>query len=172
MGGRSPSDEAKTVGLAKKELAERFGFRKQWWTQLIERSAKVNKLHAHITPGKYSWIGTGSGVRGSNFNYTVKQTQCGAELYIDRGNDSNDENQSIFDQLKRHQSAIEKTFGSKLNWEHLEGKRACRISCRFNNGGYRSPEEKWPKIQNEVINAMDKLEKAIKPHLKHLKLDT
>jgi hypothetical protein len=35
-----PSDEAEEVGQTKKEIAERYGIRKRWWTQLIERSAK------------------------------------------------------------------------------------------------------------------------------------
>jgi hypothetical protein len=80
-----PSEEAKDVGQTKKEIAERYGIRKRWWTTLIERSSKVNKLHAHITPGEYSWIGASSGIRGLNFNYVVTQDECAAELYIDRG---------------------------------------------------------------------------------------
>ena len=53
-----PSDQTKEVGQTKKEIAERYGVRKRWWTTLIERSVSVNKLHAHITPGQYQWIGT------------------------------------------------------------------------------------------------------------------
>src|SRR6266436_7047266 len=49
-----PSEDAKEVGQTKKEIAERYGIRKRWWTQLIERSGQVNKLHAHITPGEYA----------------------------------------------------------------------------------------------------------------------
>ena len=61
-------------------------------------------MHAHITPGRYSWIGTSSGIRGLNFNYTVTQDECGAELYIDRGNGADAENKAIFDQLSAHKS--------------------------------------------------------------------
>jgi len=57
-----PSEESKNVGQAKKEIAERYGIRKRWWTQLVERSAKITRLHAHIAPGEYSWIGTSSGI--------------------------------------------------------------------------------------------------------------
>ena len=70
-----PSKESKEVGQAKKNIAERYSIRKRWWTSLIERSAKVTKLHAHITPGEYSWIGASSGIRGLNFNYTVIQDE-------------------------------------------------------------------------------------------------
>ncbi|MFO1487352.1 MAG: DUF4268 domain-containing protein [Verrucomicrobiota bacterium] len=167
-----PSEESQNVGVAKKEIAERYSIRKRWWTQLVERSAKVNKLHAHITPGEYSWIGTSSGVRGLNLNYVVGQDECAAELYIDRGKDATDENKSLFDQLHAHKVEIEQAFGGPLSWERLEGKRACRIKYTQSGGGYRTAEENWPPLQDGIIKAMDRLEKALRPHLKQLKLNT
>jgi hypothetical protein len=101
-----PSEESEDVGQTKKEIAERYSIRKGGWTALIERSAKVNKLHAHLTPGEYSWIGASSGVRGLNLNYVIKQDGCAAELYIDRGKDAEEENKSIFDQLFAHKGEI------------------------------------------------------------------
>lgn len=166
-----PSEEAEQVGQTKKEIAERYGIRKRWWTQLVERSVKVSKLHAHITPGEYSWIGTSSGIRGLNLNYVVNQDECSAELYIDRGKDSAEENKSIFDQLHASKDAIEKAFGSPLSWERLEGKRACRIRFTQSEGGYRSSEEKWPQFQDGIIAAMSRLEQALRPYLKQLKLN-
>src|SRR6266571_3249928 len=112
-----PSEETKEVGQTKKEIAERYGIRKRWWTQLIERSAKVSKLHAHITPGEHSWLGTSSGISGLNFNYVVTQDECAAELYVDRGKDSEQENKAIFDQLQANQAEVEKAFGGPLSWE-------------------------------------------------------
>jgi hypothetical protein len=165
-----PSDETKDVGQTKKEIAERYGIRKRWWTMLIERSAKVNKLHAHITPGEYSWIGTSSGIRGLNFNYVVTQDECAAELYIDRGKDATEENKAIFNQLFAHKDEINAAFGEPLSWEPLEGKRACRIRHTQTGGGYRSPEDRWPILQDAIIKDMDRLEKALRPHLKQLKL--
>ena len=165
-----PSDDSKNVGQAKKEIAERYGIRKRWWTMLIERSAKVNKLHAHITPGEYSWIGASSGIRGLNLNYVVTQDECAAELYVDRGKDSEDENKAIFDQLHVHKDEIDAAFGEPLSWERLEGKQACRIRHTQSGGGYRSPEEQWPSLQDAIIKDMDRLERALRPHLKQLKL--
>jgi hypothetical protein len=164
-----PSKETQEVGKTKKELAERYGIRKRWWTQLVKRSAKVSKLHAHITPGEYSWIGTSSGISGLNFNYVVNQDASSAELYIDRG--EAEENKSMFDQLNANQAAVGKAFGGPLSWERLETKRACRIRFTL-EGGYRSPEEEWPAIQDKVINAMNRLEQALRPYLKQLKLNS
>jgi len=167
-----PSEETKEVGQTKKEIAERYGIRKRWWTQLVERSAKVSKLHAHITPGEYSWIGTSAGIRGLNLNYVVTQDESATELYIDRGKDSKEENKGIFDQLEAHKAEVEKAFGAPLSWERLEGKRACRIRFTQTGGGYRSPEEQWPGLQDGIINAMTRLEQALRPFLKQLKLST
>ncbi len=44
-----PSAETKEVGQAKKEIAERYGIRKRWWTQLVERSAKsIEATRPHL----------------------------------------------------------------------------------------------------------------------------
>lgn len=165
-----PSEEAREVGQTKKEIAERHILRRRWWTTLINRSASVNKLHAHISPGEHLYIGASSGVRGLNLNYIVTQTDCGAELYIDRGKDAEEENNSIFDQLYQRRDEIEKSFGGELTWERLEGRRACRIRFTVPDGGYRSPEDQWPAIQDTAINAMDRLEKALRPQLKQIRL--
>lgn len=162
-----PSHESKDVGRAKKEFAERYDIRMNWWTSLIERPDA--KLHAHITPGQYSWIGTSSGIRGLNLNYNVTQDECAAELYIDRGKNSDEENKSIFDQLYAHKVEIEKSFGGSLSWEGLDGKRACRIRALL-QGGYRAPQDQWDDIQAPLVDAMNRLEQALKPFLKKLHL--
>jgi len=164
-----PSEEAKDVGVAKKEIAERYAIRKHWWTMLTERASAKTKLHAHISPGQYSWIGTSAGVRGLNLNYFVTQNECGAELYIDRGKDREEDNKRIFDQLAAHKEEIEQAFGGSLSWERLEGKRACRIKYINDAGGYRSPEDQWPTLQDDVINAMIRLARLIRPYISQLK---
>ncbi|WP_077728241.1 DUF4268 domain-containing protein [Methylocaldum sp. 14B] len=162
-----PSQETKTVGHQKKELAERHDIRRAWWAQLVARSEA--KLHAHITPGQYSWIGVSSGTRGLNLNYVVTQDECGAELYIDRGKDSDAENKRIFDQLYEAREEIEQALPEQLSWERMDGRRACRIRISI-PGGYRSPDEDWEAIQTRLVAAMNGLDQALKPHLKKLRL--
>jgi hypothetical protein len=167
-----PSDEAKVVGEAKKEIAERYSIRKRWWTMLIQRSAAASKTHAHITPSEHGWISASSGVRGLSFNYVVMQDECRVELYIDRGKDLDEENKQIFDQLYANRQAIDQAFGAPLAWERLEARRACRIQYTRQEGGYRSPEEQWPLIQDKTIHDMDCLEKALQPYLRQLKVSS
>jgi hypothetical protein len=163
------SAEAQDVARTKKEFAERYDIRQRWRSLLVKRPDA--KLHAHISPSEYSWIGTSSGVRGLNFNYVVTQDGCAAELYIDRGNGADKENKAIFDQLYSKEEEIEKAFGGQLSWERLDTKRASRIRASF-PGGYRSPENEWPSIQTLMVSAMNRLEAALRPRLKQLQANT
>ena len=68
-----------------------------------------------------------------------------------------------------HKEQIEGVFGESLNWEKLDNKRACRISKRIENGGYRD-DEKWPQIHDVLIDAMCRFEKAFKTYIPKLKI--
>jgi hypothetical protein len=56
-----------------------------------------------------------------------------------------------------------------LGWDDMEGRRAYRIFNNITDGGYRAPEEKWPKIHDAMIEQMMRLDKALTPHVKSLK---
>lgn len=167
-----PSAETKSVGLQKKELAERYDIRRSWWERLI--ALPEAKLHAHLTPGQYSWIGTSSGARGLNLNYVVWQDGCAAELYIDRGKNSESENKQIFDTLAEHKVTINEQIhnqtGLAPTWERLDGKRASRIRISL-EGGYRNPADQWDSIQEKLVRAMNALDSALKPYVKKLKFN-
>jgi hypothetical protein len=164
-----PSEETEALAKTKKEFAERYTERHNWWTRLVARPDA--KLHKHITPGSYSWIGTSSGVRGLNLNFTVLQDENVVELYIDRGSGAEAENKSIFDQLEKHKAEIEAKFGGPLSWQRLDDRRASRIKVSF-PGGYRSPENEWDDIQSRQVDGMNRLNSALQPYLKGLKLAT
>ena len=164
-----PSEESREVGKTKKELAERYVIRKQFWAGLLEGARAKTKLHANISPGQHSWIGTGAGKYGLAYNYVIRKNDGTVELYIDRGKEGESENKAIFDELGESKDAIETVFGESLDWQRLEGRRACRIKKNIDLGGYRD-ESKWPEIQEAMIDAMIRLEKALKLHITKLKL--
>lgn len=164
-----PSEEAKELGNKKKEMAERYIIRKKFWTQLLDQSKNMTKLHSNISPSEHNWIGTSAGKRGLGLNYTVTQNNSTVELYIDRGRESEEENKIIFEELFKEKENIENVFGKALEWQSLEGKRACRIKGVV-DGGYRDEEEKWPEIHKNMIETMIKLNKALKPYIPKLKI--
>lgn len=150
-------------------MAERHELRYAFWVSLLEKIKQKTTLHANISPCIYSWIGTGAGIRGLGYNYSVTYKYAQAELYIDRGKDGEAENEKIFDELFSHHDEIDKEFGEKLNWERLDNRRACRISKRFDYAGL-SNKDKWADLQNDLIDAMIRLEKATKRYVKDLKI--
>ena len=101
------------------------------------------------------------------YSYVVRQNDTSAELYIDRGKDSEAENKVIFDRLAQSKEAIEADFEAPLEGQRLEGRRASRIKKSIDLGGYRD-EDEWPQIHDAMIDAMMRLEKALKPHIGRL----
>lgn len=56
--------------------------RLNFWKALLEKAKERTKLHAHISPQPYSWIRTGAGKSGIEFNYSVTQHDARVELYL------------------------------------------------------------------------------------------
>jgi serine/threonine protein kinase len=159
----APTDDA-----ANPTSPDRHGLRKRFWQELLNRPRVKGTRHANITPSESGWIAAGSGVGGLPFTYVIGQDDARVELYIDRGAHQTEVNKSIFDQLHKEKKRIEGAFGSELSWQRLNDKRACRIAYVITVGGYRSDESKWPEIQDAMIDAMTRLEKAFAPHLPNL----
>lgn len=162
-----PSEEVREAARTKQELAGRFAERHRYWSALLERAKGRTSLHASISPGRHGWLGTGAGRQGVGYNYTVRQHDGGVELYIDRGAARAEENAAIFEALLVHKEEIEEAFGGTLEWMPLENKRACRIRHRTEAGGYRD-EDAWPAAHEEMVDAMVRMERALRPHLQRL----
>ena len=138
-------------------------------TRLLERAKTKTELHAGVSPNDGGWIATGAGKGGLGYVYVINKHESSVQLFIDRGKDSEEETRAVFDTLKANQREIERLFGEPLSWEPLEGKRAKRIAKYFELGGYRDDQAKWPEIQDAMIDAMVRLESALKPSIAGLK---
>lgn len=160
-----PSLEARQIGEQKEELAERHILRRAFWTELLTQAKEKMPLHARISPTTDNWVSAGSGKSGLGYNYVIRMEDAQVELYIDRG--SAEENKRLFDALVAHKTAIETTFGTALEWQRLDDRRACRIRYVF-SGGLKDREH-WPDLQKRMIEAMTQLERALKPEIQRLK---
>lgn len=162
-------EEAKKVevGELKEETSEKEILRRRFWTQLLGYAKTHTDLHSKISPTEGGQISTSAGIRGLTYCYSVTKHQATSELYIDRGKDSQEENQKIFDKLSGAKKEVEEIFGESLEWERLEGKRACRIKKSINEGGYLD-EKDWQKVHASMVSAMIRLEKALNPQIKKL----
>jgi predicted type IV restriction endonuclease len=154
-----------------KDRPERYDLRKRFWEGLLSRPKVKATRHANLSSTESGWIAAGSGVRGLTFTYVIGQGNVRVELFMDRGAGKAAENKEIFDKIHNRKDEIEKAFGGDLSWQRLDDKQGCRIAYEKEFGGYKSDESKWPEIQDAMIDAMGRLEKALAPHLAKLKAE-
>lgn len=162
-----PASDKSEVARSNREFSARHDLRDGWWTQLIERPD--NRTHGHLSPVVVSWLAASSGIAGLTFNHVVLQEQSRVDLYIDRGKKGVEETKAIYDQLFAKRAEIEAAFGGTLDWQRGDTERRSRIGASF-PGGYKSPPEEWDAIQGTLVNAMNRLEAALRPHLNKLVL--
>ncbi len=141
----------------------------QFWTELLEKANQRTRIHAGIEPRRETVIGTNAGIAGLDYNYIVRERDASVELRIDRGEDRRNENDTAFNALQATADAIAYNFGGPLQWRQDEDSGAKHIEHRIETGGYRD-EELWPEIQDAMIDAMIRLERAMKPHISSLQL--
>ena len=160
------SEVSQEAGETKREFTERYSLRRRFWTQLLERAKEETLLHANSSPTQRAEIWT-TVKSGLFFRYIIRQHGSAVGLYIDRGRDADSENNEIFDTLEKAKEEIEEAFGESLEWERLEDQRSCRIDKQLSLGGYRDGE-KWSQIQEAMIDAMIRLEAALRSHIDRL----
>ena len=134
-----------------------YASRKEFWRKLIQSMNEKSSLYQNISPGSRHWISASSGVRGIELNFAATGHYGRAELYIDRGNEK--ENEFIFDELLAQREQIEKGFGGSLVWERLEHARACRIKTEIPGNVF--DEREWDTMREFMVCSMLKLEKVM-----------
>jgi hypothetical protein len=168
-----PTPEAKEymIGIKAKEQEStsteteqksRHRLRLDFWKLLLERcKSSSSDLFRNINPRQDHWISAGSGVSGVPFTFVFMKQAARVELYMSRADQ--DENTYIFNTLIQQKEAIEARFGGPLEWDPLEGKKACRIKCEKAFDGYN--KESWNDMIDFMVDAMGRLESAFKPPL-------
>jgi len=160
-----PSEQIKRAGAMKGELAERHLKRLKFWKELLEKSNAKTELFSNVYPSKECSIRTGAGKSGLSYRYTILKNSARIELYIDTGDE--DRNNQIFDQLYSKRQEIESDFGDELEWQRPDDRRACRIAKTVENKGLWDTDN-WPIIQDKMIDAMIRFEKALSKHIQRL----
>jgi hypothetical protein len=149
--------------------SERHVLRKKFWEGLLSRALKKTDLHADISPTEYNWIGSTAGMRGLGYQYHLRKDGGSVMLYIDRGTDHAELNKKLFDVLYASHDEIDRAFGTPLVWDRSNETQASFVKYDMSLGGWRDDQAKWPTIQDEMIDAMIRLDRALSPHIVKLK---
>lgn len=161
-----PSEEARQVGETKKEFAEKHKQRQLFWEQLLTRAESKTDLHRHASPSIDTMIyAANTGKRRVRYAYRIRHKTGLVALYIER--EDAEENYNLFKQLKAHQSEIEAAFGHALIWDHRDGRRRCSIEYVIEKGGMLDAD-RWPQIQDSMIEVMIRLEGVLRPYVASL----
>lgn len=163
-----PDEQTREIGEQKKELAERHGIRKEFWTQLLERSRYKTDLGSSRSPTHDHWLSLATGRSGINFNYLILKDGAAIDMYIDVGD--YERNKAIFDELFRNKEAIEAEFGDELEWRRLDDKRASRIVRVFKDQGSLRERENWDALQDTLIDAMIRFDSTLRKRIRKLNL--
>jgi len=161
-----PSEESRKIGSRRKDLAERNLLHREFWQSLIEKLQGRTRLHANLSPSTQHWLSAGAGKGGLGFNYVILKDGWRVELYIDTPDQET--NKRYFDHLHEHREEIESAFGEPLTWQRKDARRASSIEYVVRGKRGLKDRDAWPKIQEEMIDAMIRLHKALGPYVKKL----
>ncbi|MBZ0288573.1 MAG: DUF4268 domain-containing protein [Anaerolineae bacterium] len=157
-----PKEDNETIPLSDREQ-ERIRF----WTGLLQKSKERTRLFSNIKPKRDHWLSASAGRSGLQYMYSVAKDWNVVELYIDFGEGK--KNKDAFDYLYALKDEIEAEFGEELDWRRLDERRASRIVKYAYNGGIDTPDV-WPVIQDQMIDAMIRLDKVFRLRFSGMKI--
>jgi curved DNA-binding protein CbpA len=153
-----------TRGGSKIPVEERDKLRYSFFEQLLTVCNQKTSLFKKVSPvGYQNWIWTGAGI--SETAWTVESWKKFSRISYGLFSSSMEINKTRFEALYAHKKEIEESFGEPLEWHYKESnkQRAIRSNCYI--GGIND-KEKWAEIQNDLIERLIKLERALKPYIK------
>lgn len=161
-----PSEERTAGGKVKKEFAEKDKYRYEFFEQLLTRCNEKTNLFSNVSPAGYqNWVNAGAGKMGLGWAMTIMRKAARVELYL-AGPDPELIKQR-YDLLLSHKPEIEETYGGPLIWDFKEGRKQHYVRIPIDVGGLDDADN-WEDIQDNMIDKIIKLEKALRSHIKDL----
>lgn len=146
----------------------RHATRQRFWSRLIERSKSRTPILANRSATDSGYLPAKIGRSGFTLYLCLVAEHSSVECSI-RLPQGKVATRNAFHALLAQKQAIETQFGEPLEWEELEDRIACTINS-YEEGGWKSPEEEWPAIQDRLIDKLSRLESALKEPIRQLKL--
>lgn len=140
--------------------------RKQFWTELLSISKVTTPLFSGVSPKTDHWLGTGGGKAGFWFNYIILRDSARIELQIDTGD--KERNKQYFDAILKEKEKIESEFGDSLSWQRKDDQISSYLRYPLNIKSGLMDEDKWPTIQESMIEKMIQLDKILRPIILNL----
>jgi hypothetical protein len=133
---------------------------RQFWTRYLERVASEQPTWGRrSTPQPDNWMGFAGPIPGTQIipAFAARQ-RLRHELYIDSGDGPT--NTERFAALLAQRQAIESAYGRPLEFDPIEGKRACRIADYRPDSSIEDGEA-WPEYLDWFLDAGSRLRTAL-----------
>jgi hypothetical protein len=137
---------------------------RSYFQSLLDELRNVHKFTNARAAQPQNWY-TFTSDNSKVYKYSTSFAQGGrvrVEIYIDTGDKLR--NEGIFDELHAQKEAIEAAYGSALEWEKLETKRASRIAI-YIDGDIDVDSEKLTEIKKWVVVHLLRMKQVLPPFL-------
>lgn len=171
-----PEAEEYMVSIREKSVRQRIEragkgprhkLRQDFWTELLNLSKNKTQLFASVSSSTRNSISTGAGISSIKYSFIIRQNDAAVKFTM--GKKQEQHNREAFKYLMKHRQVIENAFGAPLKWTSHDDLKKSFIQHTLSIGGNRNERSEWPAIQEEMIDAMVRLEAAISPHMDGLR---
>jgi len=129
-GGNFDSEKSKAYG--------------EFWRTMIDEVSTELPEFASRKPWNRGWLPIGQGVSGVRLTLVFYAQGLRTEFYF--GSSQQELNQSRFDAVFERRDSIEAAAGTSLEWEALEGRKACRIAL-YGPDGDITETDRWDEYR-------------------------
>ncbi len=138
---------------------------RDYFQRLIDELREKHRFTGARVGQPQNWYSFASGFSGVTYGAGFAlRGRARTELGVDRGD--SDANEKLFDRLLEDKAGIEEEYGAELDWERLDGKRACRIAD-YREGSISDSESTLLEIQAWHVDGLLRMKKVFDPRLGH-----
>ena len=139
---------------------------RSYYQALIDELREKHKFTGARVGQPQNWYSFSSGIQGILYSAVFAQSgKARAEIYIDQGDQ--EKNKTLFDALKAREQEIAANYGSPLEWERLDDKRASRIAI-YRDGMIDSPDSELEEIRKWHIENLLKIKQVFTPEIQQV----
>lgn len=135
----------------------------QFFQQLLDELREKHRFTNARVGQPQSWYTFSTGTRGFQYSFSFASGgRIRAELYIDFG--QLELNMAAFNALLAKKQALEAAFGEPLEWDPIEGKRACRIAT-YRQGAIEDSTALLEEYHQWAVDRLLRFKKVFGPEL-------
>jgi len=148
-------------------IPERYQMANKFWNQMIKQAPMDKEFMIGFKPSKIMTMGKRTGYTGLEMYFAIRKNYARVHMYIYNRKDVT-RTMEMYEHFKKSKSVIENDFGEPLIWQ--ESSKTARRIIHEVHGVDIWNDQTWPNAIEEMIDSMDRLWGALKPHIENLQL--